>query len=407
MNNNKAPYTFQFSKRAQGLTSSVIREILKVTQQPEVISFAGGIPSPLSFPVDAFKASFDRVLTENGSSALQYGPTEGVPALRSWVAASLSTPGDTVSVDEILIVSGSQQGLDLLGKVLIDEGSKVLVESPTYLGAIQSFSLFQPHFVSVATDDDGLIPERIDAAMAKDARLLYTLPNFQNPTGRTLTTARRIALMRRAAEFGLPVVEDDPYGELRYRGDPQPSLYQLGRACGAPVIRLGSFSKVLSPGLRLGYIAAPKQMIAKLVQAKQASDLHTSSISQMVVYDIVKDGFLDGHLPGVRDLYRSQCDAMLSSLDKHFPRTATWTHPEGGMFLWITLPESVDTEALLQHAVSEKVAFVPGAPFYASGARSNAMRLCFVTVTPDQIEVGIRRLAHLIEHAVGATAKAA
>jgi 2-aminoadipate transaminase len=407
MTANNPPYSFTFSKRAQGLTSSVIREILKVTQQPDVISFAGGIPSPLSFPVDAFRASFDRVLVESGHNALQYGPTEGFGPLRAWVANSLSTPGDVVSTDEILIVSGSQQGLDLLGKVLIDEGSTVLMESPTYLGAIQSFSLFQPSFVSVPTDDDGLIPERVDAALCKGARLIYTLPNFQNPTGRTLSAARRVELVERSARFGLPLIEDDPYGELRYRGQAQQSLYSLGRKVGAPVIRLGSFSKVLSPGLRLGYIAAPRQLISKLVQAKQASDLHTSSIAQMVVHDIVKDNFLETHLPGIRTLYRNQCDAMLASLERHFPRSASWTHPEGGMFLWITLPDSFDTQHLLDQAVAEKVAFVPGAPFYASNTRHNAMRLCFVTVSPEQIETGISRLGHLIESIENSKARAA
>jgi 2-aminoadipate transaminase len=400
-------YSWNFSKRAQGLTSSVIREILKVTQQPDVISFAGGIPSPLSFPVDAFRASFDRVLVNSGASALQYGPTEGFAPLRAWVAESLSTAGDAVSPDEILIVSGSQQGLDLLGKVLIDEGSKVLMESPTYLGAIQSFSLFQPSFLSVPTDDDGLIPERLDEALCAGARLIYTLPNFQNPTGRTLSAARRKELVERAARFGLPMIEDDPYGELRYRGEALESLYSLGRRAGAPVIRLGSFSKVLSPGLRLGYIAAPRQLIAKLVQAKQASDLHTSSISQMVVHDIVKDKFLDAHLPGIRTLYRDRCDVMLKALEAHFPKSASWTHPEGGMFLWIELQEWFDTQHLLDLAVADKVAFVPGAPFYASNVRANAMRLCFVTVTPDQIDTGIARLAELIKRIEAQHLKAA
>lgn len=400
-------FQWRFSERAQGLTSSVIREILKITQRPDIISFAGGIPSPLSFPVEEFRKSFDRVLTQNGSSALQYGPTEGFPSLRAWVAESLSTPGDAVPPDEILIVSGSQQGLDLLGKVLIDEGSRVLMESPTYLGAIQSFSLFRPEFVSVPTDDDGLIPERLDEKLCAHGRLIYTLPNFQNPTGRTLSAARRVELVERAARFGLPVVEDDPYGELRYRGSPDASLYSLGRKANAPIIRLGSFSKVLSPGLRLGYIAAPRQLISKLVQAKQASDLHTSTIAQMVVHDIVKDNFLATHLPGIRKLYRDQCDTMLKALDTHFPRSATWTHPEGGMFLWISLPEWFDTQHLLDLAVAQKVAFVPGAPFYATAPLANSMRLCFVTVSAEQINTGIERLGKLIKSIDGRAARAA
>ncbi|OZI33554.1 2-aminoadipate aminotransferase [Bordetella genomosp. 5] len=386
-----------FSERAQQLTSSAIREILKVTERPEVISFAGGLPAPGGFPVEVVRAAFDKVLSTNGRAALQYGPTEGYAPLRQWVADDLNKAGADVTADQILIVSGSQQALDLLGKVLIDKDSKVLVEDPSYLGALQSFSLYQPRFVPVPTDEGGLIPEAITAELAADARFLYALPNFQNPTGRTLNLARREALVARAAEFGLPIIEDDPYGELRYAGEPQPGLLALGNRVGATVIRLGTFSKVLAPGLRLGYIAAPRNIIHKLVQAKQATDLHTPTLTQMAVYEIVKDGFLDEHLPNVREIYRKQGRAMLDAIEQEFPATVSWTKPEGGMFLWVTLPEHIDSAKLLAAAVEQNVAFVPGGPFYAGSPRHNTLRLSFATVPEDKIRAGIAILGKLLK----------
>ncbi|WP_233234509.1 PLP-dependent aminotransferase family protein [Bordetella sp. LUAb4] len=387
-----------FSERATQLTSSAIREILKVTERPDIISFAGGLPAPSGFPVDVVRAAFDKVLVSNGRAALQYGPTEGYGPLRSWVANDLNSKGANVAPENILIVSGSQQALDLLGKVLIDKDSKVLVETPSYLGALQSFSLYQPRFVSVDSDEGGLVPEALTEENASGARFLYALPNFQNPTGRTLSRQRRQALIARAAALGLPVVEDDPYGELRYAGEAEPSLLSLGGEANALVIRMGSFSKVLAPGLRLGYIAAPRKLIDKLVQAKQATDLHTSTLTQMAVYEIVKDGFLDSHLPTVRELYRQQCNYMLDALQKEFPSSATWTRPEGGMFIWVTLPEGIDTNKLLQQAIEEKVAFVPGEPFYANApAPRNTLRLSFVTVPEDKIRSGVATLGRLIK----------
>lgn len=389
-----------FSQRAQQLTSSAIREILKVTERPEVISFAGGLPAPSGFPVEVVQAAFDKVLAENGRAALQYGPTEGYAPLRQWVAEDLNRTGAQVTPDQILIVSGSQQALDLLGKVLIDEGSKVLVEDPSYLGALQSFSLYQPKFVPVATDEGGLIPEAITPELAADARFLYALPNFQNPTGRTLSLERRKALVQRAAELGLPIVEDDPYGELRYAGEPQPGLLALASEYGANVIRLGSFSKVLAPGLRLGYIAAHRSIIDKLVQAKQATDLHTPTLTQMAVYEVVKDGFLQRHLPTVRELYRVQGSCMLDALAQEFPDTVKWTVPEGGMFLWVTLPDHIDSTQLLAQAIEQNVAFVPGKPFYAGKPQTNTLRLSFVTVPEDKIRSGIAILGKLIKQYV-------
>jgi 2-aminoadipate transaminase len=386
-----------FSERALQLTSSAIREILKVTELPDVISFAGGLPAPEGFPIDVMRKAYDHVLTHNPRTALQYGPTEGYAPLRAWLAAELTRGGATVSPEEVLIVSGSQQALDLLGKVLIDKDSKVLVETPSYLGALQSFSLYQPRYESIDTDEGGLVPEALTQERARDARFLYALPNFQNPTGRTLNLARRQALVERAAAFGVPVIEDDPYGELRYAGEPEPSLLALGGEAGANIIRLGSFSKVLAPGLRLGYIAARRGIIDKLVQAKQATDLHTSTLTQMAVYEVVKDGFLDRHLPVVRELYREQCGFMLDALSREFPASVTWTRPQGGMFIWVTLPTHIDSAKLLGRAIAEKVAFVPGAPFYAGVPATNTLRLSFVTVPEAKIRSGVAVLGKLIK----------
>jgi len=392
------PYVF--SRRAQKLTSSTIREILKITERPGVISFAGGLPSPEGFPITRMREAFDHVLEARGDAALQYGPTEGYAPLRAWVAEDMRCHGAQVSPDEVLIVSGSQQALDMLGKLFIDPGSRVLVEAPSYLGALQSFSLCEPEFAAVPTDEHGLIPEAIDETLAAGARFIYALPNFHNPTGLTLDLARRQALVQRCARLGLPIVEDDPYGELRYAGEPLPSLLGLGRAAGATVIRLGTFSKVLAPGLRLGYVVAPRDIIAKLVQIKQATDLHTATLTQMAVHETLRGDFLAQHLPRVRALYRRQCGYMLEAMREHFPDTARWTRPEGGMFIWVTLAPGIDTASLLREAVARNVAFVPGAPFFAGAEpQANTLRLSFVTVPEERIRAGIAVLGGLIRHA--------
>jgi len=388
------------SQRAQKLTSSAIREILKITQRPEIISFAGGLPAPQGFPVAAIAAAFDRVLRESPQTALQYGPTEGYAPLREWVAHDMGERGADVSPDEVLIVSGSQQALDMLGKLFVDPGSKVLIEAPSYLGAIQSFSLFEPEYQAVPTDEGGLMPEGLTDDCVRDARFIYVLPNFQNPTGLTLSLERRRALVQRCAQVGLPIIEDDPYGDLRYAGVAQPGLLGLGREAGATVIRLGTFSKVLSPGLRLGYIVAPRPIIAKLAQIKQATDLHTAMLTQMAVYETVKDGFLAQHLPGIRELYKNQCGYMLDAMAQHFPSSSIWTRPEGGMFIWATLPEHMDATVLLQRAVERGVAYVPGAPFFAGARpRVNNLRLSFVTVPEAKIREGIATLGQLFKEA--------
>ncbi len=390
------PYVF--SQRAQRLTSSAIREILKITERPDIISFAGGLPAPIGFPLHEINAAYADVLLNNGRTALQYGPTEGYGPLREWVARDMRRTGATdVCVDEVLIVSGSQQALDLLGKLFIDPGSKVLVEAPSYLGALQSFSLFEPAYTAVPTDEGGLIPDGLTEERVRNARFIYALPNFQNPTGRTLNLQRRQALVQRCAQVNLPIIEDDPYGDLRYAGEPLPGLFGLGRTAGATVIRLGSFSKVLAPGLRLGYIVAPAPIISKLVQIKQATDLHTSTLTQIAVHEAVKSGFLASHLPKVREIYKQQCGYMLDAMQTDFPADVSWTRPEGGMFIWVTLPGHIDAQELLQRAVENKVAFVPGAPFFVGDhIQNNTLRLSFVTVPEEKIREGIAVLGRLI-----------
>jgi 2-aminoadipate transaminase len=387
-----APITWRFAQRAEQLQSSAIREILKITQRPEIISFAGGLPSPATFPVEHMQEAFNTVLSRQGKVALQYGTTDGYAPLREWIAQSLSTNGATISADQVMMVSGSQQAADLVGKVLIEERSKVLVETPSYLGALQAFSIYQPEFASVPTDDHGLLPEALEP-IADGARLLYAQPNFQNPTGRTMPLERRTAVVDVCARLGLPLVEDNPYGALSYRNEPLPTMLSMNPQ---GVVYMGSFSKVLTPGIRLGYVVAPHGLIRKLEQAKQAADLHTSQLTQMVVYEAIKDGFFETHIPAIRTLYANQCQAMLDAMDEFFPEQAKWNRPEGGMFIWVTLPSHIDARQLLEEAIAQHVAFVPGAPFYANEPEKNTLRLSFVTVPPEKIREGIAKLGKLI-----------
>jgi 2-aminoadipate transaminase len=385
------------SHRGQAGSGSVIREITKRLQSlPEAISFAGGLPAPETFPVDAIRECFDSVLRREGKRALQYGPSDGYPPLRAWIADTLSVDGVRVSPEQVLIVSGSQQGLELLGKLLVNEGDAVLVETPTYVGALQALALHGARFVSVRSDEGGLIPSALAEAVQHSTRrnaFLYTIPSFQNPTGSTLSEQRRVDLVDETARLGLPIIEDDPYGWLDHRGTRRRTLHSLNPE---GVVLLGSFSKILSPGIRLGYVVVPKALSVRLERIKQAADLHTSMVTQMAIYELLKAGFLDSHLPVLRELYRLKCDAMIQALTTHFPAGATWRRPEGGMFVWVTLPPHLDAGALLEDALEAGVAFVPGAGFYANTAQVNTMRLSFATVSVEQIEAGIERLGRLL-----------
>ena len=381
------------AQRAHKMNPSVIREILKVTEKPGIISFAGGLPSPKTFPVEAFAAACEAVLRTDGRAALQYASSEGLPALREWIAGQL--PWD-VSPDQVLITTGSQQGLDLVAKVLIDEDSPVLVETPTYLGALQAFTPMEPRIVSVHSDAEGVDVEDLQRKSG-GARFLYVLPNFQNPTGRSMSEERRQALVETARAIGLPIVEDNPYGDLWFdQPPPLPLTARNPEGC----IYLGSFSKVLAPGLRLGYVVAPRSIMPKLLQAKQAADLHSPSFNQRMVAEVLKDGFLDRHVPTIRALYKHQCEVMLQALATEMTGLdLQWNAPDGGMFLWVRLPEGMSAIDLLPRAVDKGVAFVPGAAFFASDPDPRSLRLSFVTASEEQIRIGIRALAEAIREA--------
>lgn len=383
------------AQRAHKMNPSVIREILKVTEKPGIISFAGGLPSPKTFPVAAFAEACGKVLQNDGQAALQYAASEGYGPLREMVAASLPWKVDPAGV---LITTGSQQGLDLVAKILIDAGSRILVETPTYLGALQAFTPMEPEVVSVQSDAEGLVVGDLERKAA-GARFLYLLPNFQNPTGRTMTEERRAELSAAAARLGLPIVEDNPYGDLWFDEEPPlPLTARNPEGC----VYLGSFSKVLAPGLRLGFLVAPPALFPKLLQAKQAADLHSPSFNQRMAAEVMKDGFLDRHIPTIRALYKSQRDAMLAALGREMKGLdVTWNSPAGGMFLWARLPEGVDAVELLPRAVDRNVAFVPGAAFYADNADPRAIRLSFVTASVDQINTGVSALAAAIREGRG------
>jgi 2-aminoadipate transaminase len=388
--NTSTPW--KLAHRAERMNPSIIREILKVTEQPGIISLAGGLPSPDTFPVEAMRDATARVLRVNPREALQYAASEGFGPLRDWVAGELNAQGLRVEASQVLITTGSQQGLDLAGKVLIDSGSVVAVESPTYLGALQAFNPYEPEYVSVACDDEGPLPEALTAA--RGARFFYVQPNFQNPSGRCTGVVRRDALVQAARELALPIVEDNPYGDLWF-DEPPPA--PLAARWPEGIVYLGSFSKVLAPGLRLGYVVAPKALCPKLLQAKQAADLHTPGFNQRVVHEVIRDGFLLKHVPTIRARYRAQRDAMGAALSAHMPAGCRWNTPQGGMFFWVELPEGVDAVALLPKAVAHGMAYVPGAAFYADHPRANTLRLSFVTVEPAQIERGIELLAQTLK----------
>jgi 2-aminoadipate transaminase len=392
---------WQMAQRAEKMNPSVIREILKVTEKPGIISFAGGLPSPLTFPIDAMREASERVLRDDGKAALQYAASEGYAPLREWVAQDLIKQGMKVSPDQVLITTGSQQGLDLVAKILIDAGSRILVETPTYLGALQAFTPMEPVAVSVNSDDHGVDPADLRTKVgngADKARFVYLLPNFQNPTGRTMTEERRAAVAQVAIESGLPIIEDNPYGELWFDAPPAPSLSSR-HPDGS--VYLGSFSKILAPGLRLGYLVAPTALYPKLLQAKQAADLHTPSFNQRVVAEVLKDGFIERHVPTIRALYKQQCEAMLAALDREMAGLGLgWNRPVGGMFLWVQLPKGLKAIPLLAKAVDKGVAFVPGSAFYAEGADESTLRLSFVTATVDQINTGMTALAAAIRESL-------
>lgn len=398
----------RYAQRAQRITSSAIRELLKLTEQPDVISFAGGLPAPEVFPVEEIANAADLVLKEMGAQALQYSTTEGYRPLREVLCEGRLGHGVAVHPDDVLITSGSQQALDLIGKVFIDPGDRVVVEAPTYLGALQAWNAYGAEYVTVPADEQGMVTAALEDILRTRPKLIYSMPTFQNPTGVAMALERRRQLVELAGRYNVPIVEDDPYGQLRFEGEDLPTLIALdaaqrgqgGDRYDGNVIYLSTFSKILAPGLRLAWVVAPGDVIRKLVQAKQGADLHTPTFNQMVAYQAAREGVIDRHLPLIRQLYHERRDLMLARMAEHFPPSVRWTRPQGGLFVWGVLPEAVDAADALRAAVPYRVAFVPGAPFFPNGGGHNTMRLNFSNALPERICEGIARLGQVL-HAIG------
>jgi 2-aminoadipate transaminase len=400
----QTPWDFRYAQRTQRMKASAIRELLKLTEMPDVISFAGGLPAPDVFPVEEFKRACNYVLDHQGAQALQYGTTDGYVPLREMIARHTNRLGIGVSIENILITSGSQQALDLLGKIFINHGDRILVENPTYLGAIQAWNAYGAEYIPVALDDEGMDTRILEEALRKGPKFIYVLPNFQNPTGVTLTMERRRQLIKLADQYGVPIIEDDPYGQLRYEGEDLPAVELLDsqmrdktNAYTGNVIYLSTFSKILAPGIRLAWVIAPVEVINKLILAKQGADLHTSTFNQIVAHEVGQHGYLDRHVKIIQDTYRERRNVMVESLEEHMPNGVTWTNPQGGLFLWVTVPDQISTFDMFKDAVAQRVAYVPGENFYSCGGGANTMRLNFSSSTPDQINEGIGRLGKVIK----------
>ena len=431
------PWNQRCAQRMQWMSASTIRELLKLTEKPDIISFGGGMPAPEVFPVNAFRDAADRVLSRHGGKALQYSATEGYRPLREWIVAQMARYGIESAPENVLITSGSQQALDLIGKIMINPGDLILTERPSYMGALQAWRAYQAEFVSVPVDDDGLRVDLLEDALCAGPKFMYILPNFQNPGGVTLSLERRRQLIEIADHYGVPIIEDDPYGELRYEGDHLPPLVVIDaerlsgrtlRASGgeayfahdrAPgnghtpgngraymrgnVIYLSTFSKTLAPGLRLAWMVAPVEVVQRCVVAKQGMDLHTATLNQMIAHEILTGGdsdFLGAHVRLIRSVYLQRRDAMLAAMEAYFPESVHWTYPQGGLFLWVTLPEGLDAAELLKDALAHNVAYVPGAAFHPDGGGHNTLRLNFSFCDPQRIETGIRRLGEVFAQAI-------
>ncbi len=394
-------YASCFSISAQGSSRSVIREILKLTQRPEVISFAGGLPAPDTFPVELLDDIMSKVLKERGHSALQYGTTEGDVRLRSQIKQWVATDGIDVGVDQILVTNGSQQGLDLVSRVLLDPGDTVVVELPSYLGGLQAFRSYQAKMVGVEQDHEGMkmdrLAEQLQALRQKSVKpkFIYVVPDFQNPSGTTMDLGRRQRLLELAAEYDTLIVEDTPYRQLRFSGEDQPTLFSLDKE--GRVVNLSTFSKLFCPGFRLAWAIAPPAIFEKMVMAKQSTDLCTAAFNQSVMAEYMIQERLAPQVSSIKQLYRRKCEVMLRMMDEHMPKDVEWTKPEGGLFLWVVLPEGMDSMVMLEkYAIPREVAYVIGQAFHFDGSGTNTLRLTFSFPTVEQIEEGIKRFAGAI-----------
>jgi 2-aminoadipate transaminase len=398
----------RYAARTGRMQGSAIRELLKLTQQPDIISFAGGMPAPELFPTKEVIAATHRVLEQQGAMALQYGLTEGYLPLREMIVRHIQRFGIFCAPENVLITSGSQQALDLIGKIMINPGDKIAVEEPTYLGALQAWNAYEAEYVTIPTDDDGMKTDALEEVLAtQNIKFIYALPNFQNPTGITMSAGRRAEMVRLADKYDVPIVEDDPYGQLRYEGKHEKPMividaqrrpeecydsFEMGN-----VLYMSTFSKTLCPGFRVAWMVGPREVIQKVVVAKQGADLHTSTMAQMVAYETAHGGFLDKHVARLREAYKERRDLMLELMEETFPPGVTWTRPKGGLFLWVRLPEGVSAAAILKKAAENKVAFVPGTPFYPHGGGENTFRMNFSNANPEMITEGIKRLAAVIK----------
>jgi 2-aminoadipate transaminase len=390
---------YAFARRLAGMGASAIREILKVTEQPEVISFAGGLPAPEIFPVEELARAHAEVFAKEGAQACQYSTTEGWLPLREWIAARMRLRGvRDADAGRVLVTSGSQQGIDLVGKIFLDPGDCVVVENPCYLAALQVLKGYEATLVAVGSDDEGMKVDEIERAIERAGRrpkFIYVVSQFHNPKGTTLSLERRRQLLEVSRRFAVPIVEDDPYGELRYRGAALPPLAAMDED--GLVIYLSTFSKTLSPGMRIGWAHASHEVFTALVRAKQAADLHTNTIQQRAASRLLATFDFDAHVERIRKVYGERLDRMLAALAEHFPPSSRWTRPDGGLFLWVELPEGLSAEELFEGAVAERVAFVPGAPFFAADPQHNFMRLNFSNSSTGAIEEGVRRLGNLLK----------
>ena len=391
-----------FADRMANIRASDVRELLKLTVRPEIISFAGGLPAPELFPVEDIKAAMDAVMDENGRFALQYGVTEGPKHLREQIAERLAAKNNIhTDADHIILTAGSQQGLDFVGKLFLDPGDVVLLESPSYLGAINAFKQYQPNFVEVPTDGQGMIMEELDRLLATTPRvkLIYIIPDFQNPSGRTLPLERRRQFIEIIKKYGVPAIEDNPYGELRFKGETLPSLRSLDTE--DLIIYFGTFSKILAPGYRIGWVNAGREIVEKINLIMQASALQTPTINALVISKYLDMFDIDAHIEKIREVYKRRCELMIGTMRAEFPEGVEYTDPEGGLFTWVELPEHINTRELAMKALEKNVAFVPGSGFFPYGTKNNCMRLNYSNATDERIVEGIKRLAVVLKEALG------
>ncbi|WP_239984972.1 PLP-dependent aminotransferase family protein [Sporolactobacillus pectinivorans] len=393
----------KFSERSRHVTSSATREIMKVTERPEVISFAGGLPAPELFPIEEMKVACEAVLSESGEQALQYSTTEGYLPLRQDIVSRLEAIGIHATTDHILMTTGSQQGLDLTGKLFLDNEDTVICESPTYLAAIQAFSVYNPNFVEVPMDEDGMLMDELERALQAypDAKFIYTIPDFQNPTGRTLSLKRRKKMIALANQFDVVIVEDNPYGAVRFAGEALPPVKSLDTE--GRVVYISTFSKIFSPGLRLGWICADQVFIDKYVMFKQAADLHTDSFAQRITAKYIELFDLEAHIEDIRTVYLSRRQKMIDCIKSYFPKQVKHSSPEGGLFLWVELPESVDTQEIFEECLKRHVAFVPGNAFYPGRVKNNTFRLNYSNMPEEKIVEGMKRLGAVLTTAVNSS----